>query len=253
MIDAGQAFADGRFNNGAQPPIRPRSTDIIKVFNDSGGSRVKGQILRIDGKALTTISDESIWLTGVEPTDDGYFGILKEPVVNQGIAQLQVSGCCMAVVDVSDAGHTRAKASAGEYVLISADDGPLEILYAPGSTGEQDCVVRFASVGGSSTQIISFSINSSDPLTRSADVEIRQRSFAGTVYGSTLDDTNVIVYDTDGCYLNEPNVDLTGRLGKAVLMLVDDEAAATHFADSYEVPEKYWNVLSLCCPHFTCE
>lgn len=107
--------------------------------------------------------------------------------------------------------------------------------------------------GGSGVQIISFSINSSDPLTRSADVEIRQRTFPGTVFGSTLDDTNVIVYDTDGCYLNEPNVDLTGRLGKAVLMLVDDEAAATHFADSYEVPEKYWNVLTLCCPHFTCE
>lgn len=114
---------------------------------------------------------------------------------------------------------------------------------------------RWQRVGGSGggMEIISFSINSSDPLTRSADVEIRQRSFAGTVYGSTLDDTNVIVYDTDGCYLNEPNVDLTGRLGKAVLMLVDDEAAATHFADSYEVPEKYWNVLTLCCPHFTCE
>jgi len=104
----------------------------------------------------------------------------------------------------------------------------------------------------SGTQIISFSIVSSDPSNRSALVEIRQRAFKGTVFGSMLEDSTVMVYDTDGCYLNEPNVDLTGRLGKAVLMFVDDEAAAVHFP-GYFVPEKYWNVLSLCCPATVCE
>lgn len=106
--------------------------------------------------------------------------------------------------------------------------------------------------GASGTQIISFSIVSSDPTIRSALVEIRQRSFTGTVYGSTLDDTVVTVYDTDGCFLNEPNVDLTGRNGKAVLMYVDAEAEAVHFPD-YTVPTKYWNVISLCCPNTVCE
>lgn len=101
-------------------------------------------------------------------------------------------------------------------------------------------------------RIISFAIVSSDPALRSAQVEIRQRSFPGTVYGSTLEDSVVEVYDTDGCYLNEPNVDLTGRLGKAVLMLVDAEAEAAHFPTG-TVPVKYWNVLSLCCPSIVCE
>lgn len=250
MVDAGVAFAEGRFDAGSQPPIRPRSTDIIKIFNDSGASRSKGHILRIDGKALTTISDESLWLTGVEPTDDGYFGILKEPVVDQGIAPLQVSGCCFAVVDVSDITHTRATAVAGEYILVSADDGPLEILYAPGSTGEQDCVVRFAAVGGTPTQIISFAIVSSDPTLRSALVEVRQKTFTGLAYGEDPDTNTLTVYDTDGCWLNEPNVDLTGRLGKAVLQFVDAEAEAAHF--EYDVPEKYFNVLTLCCANLDC-
>jgi hypothetical protein len=107
--------------------------------------------------------------------------------------------------------------------------------------------------GGSGTKIISFAIVSSDPTTRSAQVEIRQRSFDGTVYGSTLNDEVVEVFDTDGCYLNEPNVELTGRLGKAVLMKVDDEAAETHFADAYDPPVWYWNVLSVCCPSTICE
>lgn len=143
MVDAGVAFGDSKFDAGAQPPIRPRSTDIIKIKNDSGGDRSKGQILKIEGKALGTITDESIWLLGIEPTDDCYFGILKEPISDEKLGAIQVSGCCMAKVDISDVDHTRAIALAGEYVLASSDTGPIEILYAPSSTGEQDCVVRF--------------------------------------------------------------------------------------------------------------
>ena len=113
---------------------------------------------------------------------------------------------------------------------------------------------RWTPRGGEDTgaKIISFAIVSSDPTLRSAQVEIRQRTFPGTVYGSTLDDSVVVVYDTDGCYLNEPNVDLTGRLGKAVLMFVDAEAQAAHFPTG-TVPQKYWNVISLCCPSIVCE
>jgi hypothetical protein len=49
---------------------------------------------------------------------------------------------------VIDIDHTRAKPSAGDYVLESATDGPIEILYAPGTTGASECVVRFGSSGG---------------------------------------------------------------------------------------------------------
>jgi len=107
--------------------------------------------------------------------------------------------------------------------------------------------------GGGGAKTIAFAIVSSDPTVRSALVEIRQRTFIGTVYASELEDTIVRVYDTDGCYLNEPNVDLTGRLGKATLMKVDDEARDTHFwGDSYP-PEWYWNVISVCCPSAICD
>lgn len=121
--------------------------------------------------------------------------------------------------------------------------------------------------GGGGAKIIAFAIVSTDPTNRSALVEIRQRTFPGKVYGSILEDTVVTVYDTDGCYLNEPNVDLTGRLGKATLMYIDEEAAAAHFegytsdsaCDDYNtssqgcLPLKYWNVISLCCPSTICE
>ena len=144
MVDAGRAWADGRFSSPSPNPIRPRETDIIKAKNTSGAVRRLGEILRISGKAIETVTDENKWLLGVEPTDDGYFGILKEPAENNGLASLQVSGCCMALVNVTDADHKRALSVEGEYVLQSGSSGPIELLYAPSGTGEKTCVVRFS-------------------------------------------------------------------------------------------------------------
>ena len=151
MVDAGRAWSDSQLNSSAPNPIRPRETDIIKAKNTSGAARRLGEILRIDGKAIETVTDENKWLLGVEPTNDGYFGILKEPADSNIVASLQVSGCCMALVNVTDADHKRAASVDGEYVLQSGDDGPIEILFAPDGTGEKTCVVRFA--GGGSADI----------------------------------------------------------------------------------------------------
>lgn len=160
MVDAGRAHADSLLNGGAPNPIRPRETDIIKAKNTSGEARRLGEILRIDGKAIETVTDENKWLLGVEPTDDGYFGILKEPAAISGIASLQVSGCCMALVNVTDASHTRATSADADYVLQSGDDGPIEILFAPDGTGEKTCVVRFAGGVGGGGHSIWFTIES---------------------------------------------------------------------------------------------
>jgi len=108
--------------------------------------------------------------------------------------------------------------------------------------------------GGSSggAKWIRFQIVSSDPTTASALVLIRQRSFTGAAYGSSLSDTVIdSVYDTAGCYLNESNVELTGRSGFAMLMLTDDEAIDLHFG-GYTGPTWYWMVTGLCCPSLDC-
>jgi hypothetical protein len=145
MVDAGRAWADGRFSSQSPNPIRPRETDIIKAKNTSGAARRLGEVLRISGKAIETVTDENKWLLGVELTDDGYFGILKEPVENNGLASLQVSGCCMALVNVTDADHKRAMPADGEYVLQSGSSGPIELMFAPSGTGEKTCLVKFDS------------------------------------------------------------------------------------------------------------
>ena len=114
-------------------------------------------------------------------------------------------------------------------------------LWVPGGTGG----------GGGDTQILSFLIVSSDPTTRSALAEIRTKAFEGEAYGSILNDTVVNVYDLNGCWLNEPNVDLTGRYGDAVLTYITQEAADLFF--SGYAPAKYWRVIGLCCAEPECE
>lgn len=148
MLNAGQAFANGQLSNGTPPPIRPRSTDIIKIKNTSDAARRKGEILMIEDKAIEDVTDENIWLKGIEPLVEGFvdchFGILKEPAQVDDVVSVQVSGCCTALVDIIDEEHRRAKIVDEEFVLVSSPDGPLEILFAPDGTGEKTCVVRFA-------------------------------------------------------------------------------------------------------------
>jgi hypothetical protein len=145
MIDAGNAFRNGQLSNGVPDRTRPRHTDIIKVKNNSGADRARGEILAFTNKAITDLSDEHIWLLGSAITECDYFGILKEPIANQDIGDCQVSGCCLATIDVVVASHTRAKVVAGQYLLESSSDGPIDILYKPTGTGELECVVRFGS------------------------------------------------------------------------------------------------------------
>ena len=110
---------------------------------------------------------------------------------------------------------------------------------------------QFHGTGGGANWI-RFQIVSSDHTTASALVLIRQRSFTGAAYGSSLADTVIdSVYDTAGCYLNEANVELTGRSGFAMLMLTDSEAIDLHFG-GYTGPAWYWMVTGICCPSLDC-
>lgn len=224
MIEAGRAWADGRLSNESPPPTRPRESDIIKVRNDSGAARRKGEILRIEGSALTDVVDEHIWLLGVEPTAEGYFGILKRPCETSAVESLQVSGCCLALVTISDLSHTRAKAADGSYVLESSDDGPVEILYAPDGTGEKECVVRFAGSGGGGGHEIWFSIDSVycedsyDSWHLIVTPTYYSRGCAAAIPGADEYTGQVDIYDicnTHGFYTDEW---LVGKVGRATYM-----------------------------------
>jgi hypothetical protein len=150
MVDAGAAYRAGRLSIGDPGPTRPRETDIIRLRNGGSTARQRGEIMLVvrNFKAITDLSDESIWLDGAEPTANGHFAILKEPIDINAVGRAQVSGCCLALVNITDTNHQRARSVLGNYVLQSSAEGPIDILYAPSGTGEKECAVRFGGSGG---------------------------------------------------------------------------------------------------------
>jgi hypothetical protein len=259
MVDAGRAFADGQLSNSDPGPTRPRPTDLLKLKNSSAANRRKGEILKIDGKVIETVTDEHIWLDGVAVTDDCRFGILKAPAESEEVVIAQVSGVCMALVNVTDEDHTFAAAADGEYVLQSGSSGPLEILFAPAGTGELECAVRFAGGGGESLVgfvIESFTeevVNEDESVTPAyATCRVTFGSCNGSVAGA--DEYGMIrVYDQlMRCLFNEPAGDLIGRRGHAARFRpTEDEATEldepVEYGYALERPCRY-QALGLCCP-----
>lgn len=89
-------------------------------------------------------------LIGVEPAADGdAFCVTTGPVQQNGLVEAVVQGLAVVDVDVTDADHTHATATAGETAhLDSATGGRAEILWKPSGTGVKSCVVLLGSGGG---------------------------------------------------------------------------------------------------------
>jgi len=189
MVDAGRAYREGLFSTSSPDRTSARSTDIIKVRNDSGADRVRGEIVGFNGSALSECTPENIWLIGEEAEPDAGFGVLRYNCGTSEFVECQVSGVCIARVDVSDASHKYAKVpAAGGYVLESAESGPVALLYNPG-TGEAECVVVLNAP--SEVGLVRFELQA-DLLSGTALATLK------TMGGVTIEDANVL--DPEGIF-----------------------------------------------------
>jgi hypothetical protein len=143
MIDAGNAFRVGRLSVAAPDRSRPRSTDLIKVRNDTGADRERGEVVCFGGFVLTDLEPESIWLKAIATRRGKKFAILKYNVAEDEVVSAQVSGVCLGRVNVTNLAHRAARLpDDGSFVLQSSFSGPVELLWTPEETGEADCVVN---------------------------------------------------------------------------------------------------------------
>ena len=243
----GDPITAERLNETAAESIRPRREISLgngsSFVNETMGNQ-SANMRRPFMKLVEAIDDFEI---PYEPTDldvaldDVPSGMVRQVRLNKrsGEHNKETIGGPFRAWDVLQGLNGEDTKITGDafYVLYNEDSKRWEVM------GQ--------SVGGGA-KWIRFIIVSSDPTISSAIVNIRQRSFTGPAYGSVLSDTVIdSVYDTAGCYLNEINVDLTGRSGFAMLMLVDDEAELLHF-DGYDAPKWYWMVTGICCPSLSC-
>lgn len=136
----------GQPGAGVDPVNIP--TDVVKIKNSSGGHIRLGEVLEISGFLLTGAVRGSLWFDGDEPDGDRPFAIATQDIPSGSIDRAQVSGVCVALVNVTDAGHGYASVAASNAVLQSSETGPIQILFKPTGTGEKICAVLFMSGGG---------------------------------------------------------------------------------------------------------
>jgi hypothetical protein len=135
-------------NNGTPRRGAPADLNFVNVKNSSGADRRQGDILEFTGiSGVTDLTARQIILDGGSPTLANGFGVLTSPIKNGDYApDCQVSGACVAFVNVTDANHKFAKVASATYVLQSEIVGPVRILYKPSGTGEKTCAVRLTGV-----------------------------------------------------------------------------------------------------------
>lgn len=146
MREAGREIGNRRPRR-ARKRRRPEiPTDCIWMKNSSGAALAIGRVVEIGTKLLTAITAESLWFDGIEPDADGTkaIAIARNPVPSNDIDIFQVSGVCLAQVDINDTDDRWADVTNGSTLLSSnATTGRVEILQKLASgTGEKQCLVR---------------------------------------------------------------------------------------------------------------
>jgi len=135
--------------------------NIIKIRNDSCGPRLKGEVLKICGEALTQYTNENQYLTdnpvnkilsGATTDGKDCFAILTNDVnggydlegnTKAGIMAASISGKCVAKINIVNRSHRHASLVPGSTSLVSSVNGPVEILWSEG-TGNQLCLVNIS-------------------------------------------------------------------------------------------------------------
>lgn len=226
-------------------------TTWLHVKNTTGGNRRRGDCLEVFDLLVSDLDEDALWFEGDTPlAGDAVFGILKEPSPTNEINRLQVSGDCIAWVNVTDEDHAYAKPASGEHVLQSASTGPVQIIYKPSGTGEKECAVLLGSNSGTTAcDTVLFFAETVDATTRTVTASV-----IAVPEGCSLSDVRakdasdlITVCDLAGCVFDEPADNLQGRYGWAKYMkpLVDS------VCQDYQDP--MWIAMLICCPTPDCE
>ena len=134
---------------------QPQAT-IFLGRNDTGATLSIGDVVSLAGLGVDASNyygefkrEITFALGSVTASTNGKFGVCTQPIEAGAFGPVAVSGVCVCKVDIDDAGHEYANTTDGEsYLTSAADSGDAVIIWQPGSTGVQECLVRIDSVGG---------------------------------------------------------------------------------------------------------
>lgn len=231
MIGAANEFAARQLGQaGTGLPATPPPTDTVKIKNSSGVQVRLGEVLEISGFLLSSTSRGFLWFDADTPDTTRPFVVTQQDIPAGSIDRAQLSGACVALVNVTDAGHNFAAPASGQRVLQSAGGGPVRILYKPAGTGEKLCAVLLASGQQRLKQLCRFTLDSS-----MADSDSHQDATITAQYGEGLEHTvtDIEVWNLEthasGVFM------FTGAMGAAGYAFYDD-------------PNDKWVIIQMECP-----
>jgi hypothetical protein len=149
IIGSANEYASRLLGQPSGTSSQPNPTDVVKIKNSRGSHIRLGEVLEISGFLLTNVLRTSLWFEGSTPDATHPFCIALQDIPIASIDRAQVSGACVAWVNVTNANHGYAQVTNGNVVLQSSSDGPVRILYKPTGTGEKMCAVLLGAQGAS--------------------------------------------------------------------------------------------------------
>lgn len=141
IIGSANEYALRQLGQPGAQVVGQTNTEIVVIKNSSGAHVRLGEVLEISGFLVTSVERNGLWFDGDEPDATRPFVVALQDMPTSAIDRAQVSGVCVALVNVTDAGHGYAVVADGEPVAQSAESGPIRILYKPTGTGEKVCAV----------------------------------------------------------------------------------------------------------------
>ena len=149
FIDAALAERNRKLNSTQQAEGRKRDLNVIKVQNLSGINLERGAALALREPLVNLAEDIHEFLSwpvlsANVPTEDfaGKIVILLEPLADRDVGNVAAAGVVVARVEVTDNDHKYADLATNKTHLVSAEHGPVQILWKESSQGIVWAVVR---------------------------------------------------------------------------------------------------------------
>lgn len=265
-MDAGEWWKGQHLTTQSPLLAALREADIVKVRNDTGQDMARGEVLSLNNFVLTDYASDAIWFSGVVPTSSEApptskpYGVLLDPIKHQAsgdqhFGRLAVSGVCIAKINNVSSDHPYAHVVAStKQLATNASSGQAQILHRQNVSGQWWAIIRlsnYRSAGG--CDFIRFEIIEVGTNTigiRWAQVDVVSRTVGCDTVTEEVSGEIAKVYDMAGCFLNEPDIDLVGRVGYAKY-LQDIRFVASPTEPGGPTPDPAWEIISLCCP--TCD
>lgn len=141
-VDAGQWFAQQHaLGRGGVPLSVPINPCVVRVRNDSGGDLTIGSVVELGAATVSLDRRQLRFVATARSGNDPVCGVLLESIPEDQHGDCQISGVCIADVDIVDADNTHARVVPGSTTLKGDFGGWARILYKPSGTGVKSCVV----------------------------------------------------------------------------------------------------------------